>query len=212
MLTESQFSRQRSKKVAAAAVASLQPLPVWRQQLSRQTAIFALYLLLAFLTMVVFETINVWPSAGVAAAAFLLYGRQIWPAIFAASMAVVFGFFLQAETKLSASLMLLISLATATGNTLSGWLALWCCGQLQQLEQSFADQRWMIRRFIPSTVLCGGVAAGCGVGVYWLAGLSWPQGYLRGVLNWSVSNTVGALIVAPLLIGCVLEPHWRRLL
>jgi len=212
VLTESQFPRQRSKKVAVAAGEPLQQPPDWRQQLSRQWTIFVLYLLLAFLTMVVFETINVWPSAGVAAAAFLLYGRQIWPAIFAASLVVVFGFFLQAETKLSASMMLLISLATAIGNTLSGWLALWCCGQLQQLEQSFADQRWMIRRFIPSTVLCSAVAAGCGVGVYWLAGLSWPQGYWRGVLNWSVSNTVGMLIMAPLLISCVLEPHWRRLL
>jgi diguanylate cyclase (GGDEF)-like protein len=180
--------------------------------LTQQLAIFASYVVLAAITIVVFETINVWPSAGVALAGFLLYGRQIWPAVFTASLCVVFGFFWHINLTLAPVFLVLIGFIIAIGNTVSCYLALMLCGQVRQMHDFFADQRWVIRRFIPAAMLSAFVAAGCGVGVHWLAKLPWPQGYVNGLIHWCVSNTVGGLIVAPLLIGVVLEANWRRIL
>jgi diguanylate cyclase (GGDEF)-like protein len=208
-LNQSELPQPQSKNMVMATGGSSWSVG---QQLYRQCTILTLYVLLAFITIVVFETINVWPSAGVAVAGFLLYGRQIWPAVFVASLLVVFGFFQHVEVASSSAQVALICLLTAIGNTLSGYFALLCCGQIHHLFDSFADQRWVIRRFIPATVLSALVSAGCGVGVYWLSALPWSPSYLGGFLHWSVSNTVGALIMAPLLLGCALEANWRRLL
>lgn len=186
--------------------------PAWPRFFGQQLAILACYLLFALITIVVFETINVWPSAGVAVAGFLLFGRHIWPAIFVASLLVVIGFFWQLEGAIAPERMLLIAVCTALGNTIAGYFALLICGQVATLADFFADQRWVIQRFIPAAMLSAFVAASCGVGIYWSAGIPWPHGYFNGWIHWCVSNTVGGLIVAPLLIGVVLEPHWRRLL
>ena len=168
------------------------------------------YLLFAFTTMFLFQTVTVWPSAGVAVAALLLYGyRMLW-LVFAASILVVLVYFASLSDVLWSWQALFITVATATGNTLGAVVALWICQQTSSLAHSFANLQWVLRRFIPATAACGLVAAVIGVGSYWLVNLPWEPSYLRGVLNWSVSNMVGALVVSPLLMCQQLQPGWRR--
>jgi len=173
---------------------------------------FSLYLGLALVTMLVFETITVWPSAGVALAAFLICGWRIWPAIFIASLSVILIYLLQPEQSFSLGEGLLIMGVTACGNTLSAGLALSFCGRVHSVQQSFGDLQWVLRRFLPATAICGALAAVFGNGVYWIIGLSLSEHTLTGFANWTVSNMVGALIVTPLLISCLLQSGWRLLL
>ncbi|MFN6972612.1 MAG: diguanylate cyclase [Rheinheimera sp.] len=173
---------------------------------------FTMYLGLALITMFVFETITVWPSAGVALAAFLLCGWRIWPAIFIASLTVVLIYLIQPEQSFSLGHGVLIMLVTASGNTVSALLALYFCGRVGSLAQSFGDLQWVLKRFIPATAICGSVASLFGNGVYWVLGLSHGDHYVTGIANWSVSNMVGALIVTPLLLSSILQPSWRRML
>lgn len=168
------------------------------------------YLLFAFLTMFLFQTVTVWPSAGVAVAALLLYGyRMLW-LVFAASVLVVLVYFASLSEVLWSWQALFITVVTATGNTLGAAVALLICRQTTSLNQSFANLHWVLKRFIPATAVCGLVAAIFGVGSYWLVNLAWEPSYSRGVLNWSVSNMVGALVVSPLLMCQQLQPAWRR--
>jgi diguanylate cyclase (GGDEF)-like protein len=173
---------------------------------------FSLYLALALITMFVFKTITVWPSTGVALAAFLFCGWRIWPAIFAASVAVVLIYFTSLVQPFSVIESLLILLATAGGNTLSAMLALYFCGRVTSLQQSFGDLQWLLKRFLPATAICGGIASMFGIGIYWLLDIPWVEHYVTGIANWSVSNMVGALIVTPLLLSFWLQPGWRRML
>lgn len=168
------------------------------------------YLLFAFITMYLFQTISVWPSAGVAVAALLLYGYRMAWLVFVASILVVLVYFASLQQSLWSWPVLVITLLTATGNTLGAAVGLWLCGHVSSMAQSFADLQWVLKRFLPATALCGVVAAVFGVGSYWLISLPWPHGYLNGVVNWSVSNMVGALVVAPLLMCQQLQPGWRR--
>ena len=40
--------------------------------------------------------------------------------------------------------------------------------------------------------------------------MEWPDPARSSFANWSVSNTMGALVMAPLLMTCLLHPRWRR--
>ncbi|MBU2277532.1 MAG: diguanylate cyclase [Gammaproteobacteria bacterium] len=173
---------------------------------------FSLYLGLALITMFVFETITVWPSTGVALAAFLFCGWRIWPAIFAASLAVILIYIASLGQPFSLAESLSILLATASGNTLSAMVALYFCGRVTSLQLSFGDLQWVLKRFLPATAICGGIASIFGIGVYWILDIPWVEHYVTGVANWSVSNMVGALIVTPLLLSYWLKPGWRRTL
>lgn len=168
------------------------------------------YLFFAFVTMYLFKTISVWPSAGVAVAALLLYGYRMATLVFIASATVVLVHFASMQQSIWSWQVLFIALATSSGNTLGAVVALWLCRQISSMAQSFADLQWLVRRFLPATALCGLVAAVFGVGSYWLIDLAWPHGFLSGIVNWSVSNMVGALVVTPLLMCQHLQPGWRR--
>ncbi len=207
-MTESELPRQRTKKMRIGFLEKPK-----RQPLSVMLLLmFSLYLGLALITMFIFETITVWPSAGVALAAFLLCGRRIWPAIFAASLAVILIYLISLDQPFSLAQSLLIMLATAAGNTLSALLAWYFCGRVTSLQHSFGDLQWVLKRFLPATAICGGVASVFGIGIYWLLGLTWVEHFVTGIANWSVSNMVGALIGTPLLVSCWLQPGWRRML
>lgn len=207
-MTESEVPRQRTKKMRIGFLEKPK-----RQPLSMLLLLmFCLYLGLALITIFIFETITVWPSAGVALAAFLLCGWRIWPAIFVASLTVILIYLTSLEQHFTLAESLLIMLTTASGNTLSALLALFFCGRVTSLQHSFGDLQWVLKRFLPATAICGGVASVLGVGVYWVLGLSWVEHYVTGIANWSVSNMVGALIGTPLLISSWLQPGWRRML
>lgn len=173
---------------------------------------YGLYLGLALITMYLFKTVSVWPSAGVALAAFLLGGLRVWPAIFAASLTVVFVYFHILHEPYSQGDSIFIMLATACGNTFSAMLAWYFCGQVNTLQQSFGDLQWLLKRFLPATIIHGAIASFFGIGIYWLLGLPWSEHYATGMANWMVGNIVGALIVTPLLLSCFVQFGWRRMM
>lgn len=205
-MTESGVPRQRTKQMR---------LGFWEKSKRQSLAgmllwMFSLYLGFALITMFVFETITVWPSAGVALAAFLLCGWRIWPAIFTASLSVVFIYYTNNDQMYPLLDIVAIMLAIATGNTVSALAAWYFCGQVSSLMQSFGDLQWVLKRFLPATAISSSISAVLGIGIYWLLGLSWGEHYVIGMANWSVGNMVGALIFSPLLISCFLQPSWRH--
>lgn len=207
-MTDLDVPRKRTKRMRIGFLEK----PKRQSLLQMMFWMFGLYLGLALMTMFVFETITVWPSAGVALAGFLLCGWRVWPAIFLASFTVTLIYFASIESSFTPSHCVLIILSTATGNTLSALLALYFCGHVNALHHSFGDLQWVLKRFLPATAISGAVASVFGVWIYWLLGLSWGDDYVTGMANWSVSNMVGALIGTPLLVSCYLQPGWRRML
>ena len=162
--------------------------------------VLAAYLGLAVLTQSVFKTITVWPSAGVALAAFLVFGSRIWPSIALGTGLAVLAYFIETAQPLFSAPNLLINLATVVGNTLAAAVSLRMCGRLKHPHASFAQFDWVASKFLVAIFVFGLLSALPGVGVYWLIGQPWADGYPAGVAGWMISNGVGALVMTPLLV------------
>jgi len=131
----------------------------------------------------------VWPPAGIAVAALLLRGPQLWPAV--AAGAIV------ANATGGASVG--TALAIATGNTLealAAWYLLRRAGFRPSLER--------LRDVVAFTALAGlaatALAATNGVTALWLAGADAASPYGSAWALWWLGDATGVLLVAPVLL------------
>jgi diguanylate cyclase (GGDEF)-like protein len=143
----------------------------------------------------------VWAPTGIALAALLLYGRRVWPAIFAAAFLV----------NLTTAGNLATSIGIAAGNTLEGVLGWW-------LVSRWAGGKDAFKR---ASTVCGFTLAGMlataaspTVGAAALAlwhFLPWRE-YGSVWLTWWLGDMGGALVVTPALLLWVADwrIRWRR--
>lgn len=146
-------------------------------------------------------TTVVWPPAGIALGAFLLYGYRIWIAILAGGV-ITYSLVVGATPAV---------VAMAAGNTLEGLLAAY-------LINRFAGGRSALQnplnsfRFAGLVVLAGTtVGATIGSTTLVLSGLASVPDYTAIWMNWAVGNVTGGLVVAPLVIlgTQVSKIRWR---
>ncbi len=169
------------------------------------------YFLLALITQSIFRTITVWPSAGLVVASFLVFGVHIWPSIATGTFLGVIAYFIEIGQPPFCAENLVINLTTVIGNTVAGLIALRVCGRVENLEDSFGKIQWIINHFVSAVFIFGIVSAIPGVGAYWIIGHPWESGYIQGVTSWVISNTVGAIVITPILISLTLTGIvWRQ--
>lgn len=146
----------------------------------------------------------VWPGAGLALAALLLYGYRVWPAIFAGAFVV----------NLTTAGTLATSLGIAAGNTLEGlvgaWLLLRFAGGSGFLWRAEGIFKFTLLAALVSTT----VSATIGTATLHLAGLV-PGGDLGSVwMTWWLGDGAGDLLVAPVLVAWIGNPpgpfRWAR--
>ncbi len=141
----------------------------------------------------------VWPPAGVAVAALILFGYRLWPGIFVgAFLANVF----TAGNILS-------SIAIAAGNTLESLTAVWLIRQTANGTGAF-DRAYDVFRFALAIAIATVVGATIGVSSLALLGFAEWKRYGEIWLTWWLGDFSGAIIFAPVLILWLGHP-WRRL-
>ena len=139
----------------------------------------------------------VWPPAGIAIAAGLLFGYRVWPAL-------LLGAFL---AELSASFPPLNALCVACGNTLETltgvWLVRRCMGSGAYLEH--------LRGILGLLFLAafGATAVGATVGAANLcfSGFHPWASYSKAWLTWWLGDAAGVIIVAPLFLAWGSRPY-----
>jgi PAS domain S-box-containing protein len=131
----------------------------------------------------------VWPPAGIAVAALLLRGPQLWPAV--AAGAII--------SNATSGVSVGVATAIAVGNTLEAlvaWYLLRRAGFRRTLPRS--------RDVLGFTVLAGfaatGVAATNGVTTLRIAGSSAAAHYGSAWVLWWLGDAMGVLLVAPVLL------------
>ena len=157
-----------------------------------------------------FEKTNaspVWPSSGIALAAVLLLGYRIWPGIaLGAFLANVVGFL--ANQAASASTVLVVSAVISIGNT------------LEAMAGAFLLQRWVGAgnpfyrtqdgfTFTAVAFLACCVSPSVGTTSVSLAGIAPPAAYGAVWFTWWLGDTMGALLVTPLLLTWGGAPQTR---
>jgi signal transduction histidine kinase/CheY-like chemotaxis protein len=144
----------------------------------------------------------IWPPTGIALAAFLLLGRDAWPAIFAGA------FLANATTEGSVA----TSLVIAVGNTLEGALGAYLVERFARGRQAFDRPPDIFRFVVLGGLLSPMVSATMGVTALSLAGYAPWNDYGSIWVTWWLGDVAGALLVAPLVLVWTGSPivHWGR--
>jgi PAS domain S-box-containing protein len=164
------------------------------RDLTRAAAVAGLYFLsgkvglgLAFVNA---SATAVWPPAGIALAALLVFGFRMWPAVF------VGAFLVNAATAGNVS----TALAIAFGNTLEGLAGAYLVQRFAGGTRVFDVPQRIFHYAVLAGVAATAVSPAIGVTALALAGYApWPE-FGRVWLTWWLGDAAGALVVAPFLI------------
>ncbi|HEV8128297.1 MAG TPA: MASE1 domain-containing protein [Candidatus Eisenbacteria bacterium] len=171
------------------------------RHLARAVGVTGLYFLsgrvglgLAFLNE---SATAVWPPAGIALAALLVYGYGMWPAIFV-------GAFLVNNATAGDPIA---SLGIAAGNTLEGLLGAWFVRRFAGGTEVFGQPQRIFAFAVLGGMVATSVAATIGVTSLMLRGhvLSGQFGPIW--LTWWLGDASGVLVVAPFLILWAIRPR-----
>jgi PAS domain S-box-containing protein len=132
----------------------------------------------------------VWPPAGIALAALLLFGMRMWPAIAAGAFLV----------NVTTNGQLAPSLAIAAGNTLEGVTAAWLVMRFAHGRDAFTRTPDIVRFTLLAGLLSTMVAASVGTATLLLSNLATPDDAASVWVTWWLGDAVGTLVVTPLLL------------
>ena len=140
----------------------------------------------------------VWPPAGIALAALVVFGYRTWPAIFLGAFLV----------NVTTAGNIGTSLCIATGNTLEAVCGAWLVNQFAGGTRIF-DRAQDVFKFALAVMVSTAVSPTFGVTSLAVGGLADWANYRAIWLTWWLGDATGALVVAPFLILWSIGPRWR---
>src|SRR6266496_2570016 len=143
----------------------------------------------------------VWPPAGIALAALLVFGYRAWPAIFVGAFLV----------NVTTAGNVATSLAVASGNTLEALCGAWLVNRFAGGTTVF-DRPQGVFKFALAAVVSTIISPAFGVTSLALAGFADWTNYDAIWLTWWLGDTTGDLLVAPLIIlwSIASKRRWNR--
>ncbi len=138
----------------------------------------------------------VWPTTGIALAAFLLLGYRIWPAILVGAFLV----------NLTTAGSVLSSLGIAVGNTLEGVAGTYLVLRFAKGQEAFERAADIFKFTFFAAMPAAAISATLGVTSLALRDANWVE-YGPIWRTWWLGDTVGALIVTPLLLIWIANPR-----
>ena len=141
----------------------------------------------------------VWAPTGIALAALVVFGRDVWPGIFLGAFLV----------NLTTTGSVAPSIGIALGNTLEGVAGAWLVNRFARGRQVFDRSGDVFRLALLAGMGSTTISATLGVASLCLFGLAsmWSSGPIW--LTWWLGDAVGDLIVAPLAVLWTLNPRWE---
>ncbi len=174
-------------------IGSFYPSHYFRDLLLPALFTFAAYMLTGSLGLSIYPAHEfaslVWPPAGIAVAALLLWGNRLWPVILLAAFAV--NFFNGAP--------ILVCAGIAVGNTLEALTASYLMRRIG-FQNWFGRLRDSLGFIILAAFWATTVSATMGIGSLALGGLVPTVDLLSTWFTWWVGDVMSVLVVAPLLI------------
>lgn len=140
----------------------------------------------------------VWPAAGIALAALLVFGYRLWPGVF------IGAFLVNAITAGNVA----TSLCIATGNTLEALCAAWLVNRFAGGIRVF-DRAQDVFKFAFAAIISTIIAPTLGVTSLALGGFADWAHYAAIWLTWWLGDATGNLVIAPMIILWCIAPSWR---
>ncbi len=175
------------------------------QHLGRVTALAVVYTTIARLGLLMDPVSGfaalVWPAAGVALAALVLFGRELWPGV--AVGAFVVNVWVGAPVP--------AALGISAGNTLAALVSVFLLRHVTELRGRFDRLRHALGLIVFAAVLGSTVSATFGVVSLHLAGTLRAE-FGETWRAWWLGDAIGVIVVASLLLSWASDDHSRRLL
>ncbi|MDD5717383.1 MAG: PAS domain S-box protein [Sulfuricurvum sp.] len=154
----------------------------------------------------------IWPAAGFALAGLLFFGYRIWPGIFIGSfmtnLPAGFGIFsIDPDTQ-----SYVIPLSIAIGSTLQGVVGAFLINRYVELTNGLIKSKDIVLFYLFSGILSCTISPLWGVNTLYLSGIITQNDYLFSLLTWWVGDTIGVLIIVPLIFIVFAEPKiiWQQ--
>src|SRR5256886_4498113 len=154
------------------------------------------------LAVVIPNAAAVWPPTGIALAALLLAGYEVWPAIMVGAFLV----------NVTVSGSVATAVAVAAGNTLEGLLGAYLVNRFARGRRVGERARDVFTLAVLAGIVSTAVCATAGVLAISLGGLARWSDFGSIWLTWWLGDAVGDLVVAPAVLFWALRPrgHWTR--
>lgn len=138
----------------------------------------------------------VWPATGIALAALLLHGLELWPGITLGALAV----------SLGAGAQVLFAVAAACGNTLAALVGALLILQLTDFSNSLERVEDVLGLLLWGAIFGTMVSATVGAWSLIASGVGTTFDYFSVWWVWWVGDAMGVLLVAPLLLSWLSTP------
>src|SRR6267143_184718 len=158
--------------------------------------------LLVALAVVNASATPVWPCTGIALAAFVLLGYDVWPAILASSFLV----------NITTAGTVATAVGIAVGNTLEGVAGAYLVNRFARGRRAFDRPQDVFAFTVLAAIVSTTVGATVGVTTLAFTGLARWAEYGAIWWTWWLGDTVGNLVVAPALLLWAAAPRlrWNR--
>ncbi|NNF15592.1 MAG: EAL domain-containing protein [Gammaproteobacteria bacterium] len=153
----------------------------------------------------------IWPSAGIALAATLLYGSRIWPAIWVGSLAV--NLWTSFDGVAAGDLAVIAAVALiAAGASLQAVIAAWLLRRFGVWPHSLQNGKTVTRFLLIGGPVACTVNASIGATSLLMAGLIDSGEFGFNWLNWWVGDAIGVTVITPLALiwSGAMGSFWRR--
>ncbi|HEV2752056.1 MAG TPA: MASE1 domain-containing protein [Gemmatimonadales bacterium] len=144
----------------------------------------------------------VWPNTGIALAAFLLAGTEVWPAIFLGAFLI----------NITTAGSIATSVGIAAGNTLEGLVGAWLVNRFARGRRTFERGRDVFKFAGLAAGASTLVSATAGVVSLSLAGFARWADFWPVWSTWWMGDAISDLVVAPALLVWAVRPRirWTR--
>lgn len=142
------------------------------------------------------NTSPVWPASGVAIAALLLFGINLWPGVF---LGVVGGSVLN-------NVPVTLALGMGVGNTLEAFVVVYCLSRLVDFHVELnrvQDVLYLLGFSCLGTL----ISATIGVMTLMLTGIGPWEFFFTILITWWIGNLLGAMVVAPVIMVWSTQPN-----
>jgi PAS domain S-box-containing protein len=153
----------------------------------------------------------IFPSAGIAVAALLIWGNRLCPGVFLGSM-LLNGWVGLEQGALSLA-ALQVSLGAASGATLQAFAGAWLVRRVVGYPTSQSREQDIFRFMLLAGPVACLVNASIGATSLYIGGVISIAEYGYSWFTWWVGDTIGVLIAAPLMFICFSQPRslwWGR--
>ena len=177
--------------------------------IKENTLLGILYFSIALATEWGAETLAVWPAAGIALAALMIYGRWLWPGLWIGTFSASLYHFIQHDSLNWVGL--LVAILTASGITIAGLVANWISPS-QLFDNNYSEQfHTRAGRYLSAIIIFSVISAAFGVTSYHLIYSPLESGLFNSLIGWIVADIMGLVTVTPFVYLLYRRHHLRSL-